>query len=163
MKMVAMSHFCRQNVSQISLQIVANCSHPSEILALGCFFAVYIYMVLCYIYHVYDRKKKSAYFKNCKPNRTTFISANFKKQSQLLSIFINHSVIAVINNSPSGGRSHEKFYKKPSRQKIFMILDLILPRRPAQSDALITSVIQTFGCLSIVYVKMVEHSLRCVR
>ena len=31
--MVAMSHFCRQNVSQISLQIVANCLHPSEILA----------------------------------------------------------------------------------------------------------------------------------
>ena len=33
-KLVAMSHFCRQNVSQISLAIVANCSHPSEILAL---------------------------------------------------------------------------------------------------------------------------------
>ena len=32
--MVAMSYFCRQNVSQISLEIVANCSHPSEILAL---------------------------------------------------------------------------------------------------------------------------------
>ena len=30
--MVAMTHFCRQNVSQISLKIVANCSHPSEIL-----------------------------------------------------------------------------------------------------------------------------------
>ena len=30
---VAMSYFCRQNVSQISLEIVANCSHPSEILA----------------------------------------------------------------------------------------------------------------------------------
>ena len=30
-----MSYFCRQNVSQISLEIVANCSHPSEILALG--------------------------------------------------------------------------------------------------------------------------------
>ena len=29
-----MSYFCRQNVSQISLKIVANCSHPSEILAL---------------------------------------------------------------------------------------------------------------------------------
>ena len=33
--MVAMSYFFRQNVSQISLEIVANCSHPSEILALG--------------------------------------------------------------------------------------------------------------------------------
>ena len=33
--MVEMSYFCRQNVSQISLEIVANCSHPSEILALG--------------------------------------------------------------------------------------------------------------------------------
>ena len=33
--MVAMSYFCRQNVSQISLEIVANRSHPSEILALG--------------------------------------------------------------------------------------------------------------------------------
>ena len=32
--MVAMSYFCRQNVSQISLEKVANCSHPSEILAL---------------------------------------------------------------------------------------------------------------------------------
>ena len=32
--MDAMSYFCRQNVSQISLEIVANCSHPSEILAL---------------------------------------------------------------------------------------------------------------------------------
>ena len=31
--MVAMSYFCRQNVSQISLEIVVNCSHPSEILA----------------------------------------------------------------------------------------------------------------------------------
>ena len=30
--MVAMSYFCRQNVSQISLEIVVNCSHPSEIL-----------------------------------------------------------------------------------------------------------------------------------
>ena len=35
MIMVAMSYFCRQNVSQISLEIVANGSHPSEILALG--------------------------------------------------------------------------------------------------------------------------------
>ena len=34
MIMVEMSYFCRQNVSQISLEIVANCSHPSEILAL---------------------------------------------------------------------------------------------------------------------------------
>ena len=34
MIMVAMSYFCRQNMSQISLEIVANCSHPSEILAL---------------------------------------------------------------------------------------------------------------------------------
>ena len=34
MIMVAMSYFCRQKVSQISLKIVANCSHPSEILAL---------------------------------------------------------------------------------------------------------------------------------
>ena len=33
MIMVAMSYFCRQNVSQISLEIVANCSHHSEILA----------------------------------------------------------------------------------------------------------------------------------
>ena len=33
--MVAMSYFCRQNVSQISLEIVVNCSHASEILALG--------------------------------------------------------------------------------------------------------------------------------
>ena len=33
--MVAMSYFCRQNVSQMSLEIVANCSHPSEILALA--------------------------------------------------------------------------------------------------------------------------------
>ena len=32
--MVAMSYFCRQNMSQISLEIVVNCSHPSEILAL---------------------------------------------------------------------------------------------------------------------------------
>ena len=32
--MVAMSYFCRENVSQISLEKVANCSHPSEILAL---------------------------------------------------------------------------------------------------------------------------------
>ena len=32
--MVAMSYFCRQNVSQISLEIVVNCSHLSEILAL---------------------------------------------------------------------------------------------------------------------------------
>ena len=31
--MVAMSYFCRQNMSQISLEIVVNCSHPSEILA----------------------------------------------------------------------------------------------------------------------------------
>ena len=31
--MVAMSYFCRQNVSQISLEIVVNCSHPSEIVA----------------------------------------------------------------------------------------------------------------------------------
>ena len=30
--MVAMSYFCRQNLSQISLEIVVNCSHPSEIL-----------------------------------------------------------------------------------------------------------------------------------
>ena len=30
--MVAMSYFCRQNMSQISLEIVVNCSHPSEIL-----------------------------------------------------------------------------------------------------------------------------------
>ena len=35
MIMVAMSYFCRQNMSQISLKIVVNCSHPSEILALG--------------------------------------------------------------------------------------------------------------------------------
>ena len=34
MIMVAMSYFCRQNMSQISLKIVANCSHPSEILAI---------------------------------------------------------------------------------------------------------------------------------
>ena len=34
MIMVAMSYFCRQNMSQISLEIVVNCSHPSEILAL---------------------------------------------------------------------------------------------------------------------------------
>ena len=34
MIMVAMSYFCRQNVSQISLEIVANGSHPSELLAL---------------------------------------------------------------------------------------------------------------------------------
>ena len=35
MKMVAMSYFCRtEYVSQISLEVVANCSHPSEILAL---------------------------------------------------------------------------------------------------------------------------------
>ena len=33
-KMVAMSHFCRQNMSQISLEIIAYCSHPSEIPAL---------------------------------------------------------------------------------------------------------------------------------
>ena len=33
--MVAMSYFCHQNVSQISLEIVVNCSHPSEILALS--------------------------------------------------------------------------------------------------------------------------------
>ena len=33
MIMVAMSYFCRQNMSQISLKIVANCLHPSEILA----------------------------------------------------------------------------------------------------------------------------------
>ena len=32
--MVAMSYFCRQNESQISLEIVVNCSDPSEILAL---------------------------------------------------------------------------------------------------------------------------------
>ena len=32
--MVAMSYFCRKNMSQISLEIVANCSHPREILAL---------------------------------------------------------------------------------------------------------------------------------
>ena len=32
--MVEMSYFCRQNVSQIGLEIVANCSHPSEILVL---------------------------------------------------------------------------------------------------------------------------------
>ena len=36
MIMVAMSYFCRQNVSQISLEIVANCSHPSEILDEPC-------------------------------------------------------------------------------------------------------------------------------
>ena len=35
MIMVAMSYFCRQNMSQISLEIVVNCSHPSEILALS--------------------------------------------------------------------------------------------------------------------------------
>ena len=34
MIMVAISYFCRQNMSQISLEIVVNCSHPSEILAL---------------------------------------------------------------------------------------------------------------------------------
>ena len=33
MIMIAMSYFCRQNVSQISLEIFVNCSHPSEILA----------------------------------------------------------------------------------------------------------------------------------
>ena len=33
--MVAMSYICRQNVSQISLEIVVNCLHPSEILALA--------------------------------------------------------------------------------------------------------------------------------
>ena len=33
--MVAMSYFCHQNGSQISLEIVVNCSHPSEILALS--------------------------------------------------------------------------------------------------------------------------------
>ena len=38
--MVAMSYFCRQNVSQISLEIVANCSHPSEILALALFMKI---------------------------------------------------------------------------------------------------------------------------
>ena len=32
--MVAISYFCRQNMPQISLEIVVNCSHPSEILAL---------------------------------------------------------------------------------------------------------------------------------
>ena len=37
--MLAMSYFCRQNVSQISLELVVNCSHPSEIhvLALYCY------------------------------------------------------------------------------------------------------------------------------
>ena len=35
--MVAMPYFCRQNVSQSSLEIVVNCSHPSEILALDIF------------------------------------------------------------------------------------------------------------------------------
>ena len=35
MIMVVMSYFSRQNVSQISLEIIANCSHPSEILAKG--------------------------------------------------------------------------------------------------------------------------------
>ena len=39
MIMVAMSYFCRQNMSQISLEIVVNCSHPSEILALAPYFA----------------------------------------------------------------------------------------------------------------------------
>ena len=34
MIMVEMSYFCRQSVSQIGLKIVANCSHPNEILAL---------------------------------------------------------------------------------------------------------------------------------
>ena len=37
MIMNEMSYFCRQNVSQISLEIVAICSHPSEILALEYF------------------------------------------------------------------------------------------------------------------------------
>ena len=32
--MVSKSYFCSQNVSQISLEIVVNCAHPSEILAL---------------------------------------------------------------------------------------------------------------------------------
>ena len=31
--MVTMSYFCLQNGSQISLKMVVNCSHPSEILA----------------------------------------------------------------------------------------------------------------------------------
>ena len=34
MIMVAMTYYCCQNVSQISLEIVANGSHPTEILAL---------------------------------------------------------------------------------------------------------------------------------
>ena len=43
--MVSMSYFCRQNVSQISLEIVANCSHPSEILALLTFPRRGIYII----------------------------------------------------------------------------------------------------------------------
>ena len=34
LKMVAMSYFCRKYVSQIRLEIVFNCSNPSEIQAL---------------------------------------------------------------------------------------------------------------------------------
>ena len=45
--MVAMSYFCRQNVSQISLEIVANWSHPSEILALVSKVKSRLYMLVC--------------------------------------------------------------------------------------------------------------------
>ena len=44
-----MSYFCRQNVSQISLEIVANYSHPSEILALVIFILINL-KVLSLIY-----------------------------------------------------------------------------------------------------------------
>ena len=52
--MVAMLYFCRQNVSQISLEIVINSSHPSEILALGQIFK--LHNVICNI--AFFRKKK---------------------------------------------------------------------------------------------------------
>ena len=46
-----MSYFCRENVSQIGLEIVANCSHPSEILALHIMYEkTYIFI---YIFHVF--------------------------------------------------------------------------------------------------------------
>ena len=49
MIMVAMSYFCRQNMSQISLEIVVNCSHPSEILALTSYLAESDHPVKCCI------------------------------------------------------------------------------------------------------------------
>ena len=60
--MVAMSYFCRQNLSQISLEIVVNCSHPSEILALEDITNLEILPYLLHFSQVLKRKLIIKYF-----------------------------------------------------------------------------------------------------